>query len=191
MRRSLVSFTDNFSVLAGPHDAIVSAPAPKEHVLQVVEVLSRIADVLVLDLGFGHDDLYFECLTRASQIVLVGEQSIASIRALKMVRAMLDREACGEFVVVNRYDARRAGFTIEQLRKPLEVARLYTVSSDCPALSAAADNGRPLRLQEPVSRPLSDIDDLSHILVPGADRRGSREDGRGFLGRLRRTLIGT
>jgi len=108
-----------------------------------------------------------------------------------MVRETLHRGSVDEFLVINRFDVRRSGFTIVQLMKPLGVERLSTVAADQPAISAAADNGRPLRLHEPGSRALSDIDDLAQLLVPGSVANSTRSNGKGFFGRLRRNLIAT
>ena len=76
---------------------------------RVVDTLKLIADVVVLDVPCTYDDIYFETLAAANQAILIGEQKLPSIRALKMVREAIGRPGGTEHLVLNGSTRRTRG----------------------------------------------------------------------------------
>lgn len=195
VQQALVRVADNFEVLAGPHDLIAPVAVSAQDVVKLIELTKAVADVIVLDVPCTYDDLYFETLLSADQVVLVGEQKVPSVRALKLVRDTLGPDHTGmQQVVINRYDPRVEGFTAGDLEKLLGVPRLWTVANDYAAVMTAVNHGRALRLEAPTSRALADIDALARTLLglgeepqPGA----GPSSGKGLFGRLARVFGNT
>lgn len=129
-----------------------------DDVFHVVEQARRLAEVILLDVPCNYGDMQFEVLARADHVVLVGEQTIPSVRALKL---MIDsiragRDETGLTVVINRYDPELQGFTAQDLARLLRVPRLETVELDS-AVKMACNQGRPLRQISPRSSALRDV----------------------------------
>jgi pilus assembly protein CpaE len=180
---------ENLDVLAGPHEAIAQAAIPFADVRPILDTARKMADLVVLDVHCAYDDLFFETLDYARQVVLVGEQKLSSVRAMNLVRQAIARTNPQKelAMVINRYDAKLVGFTTEFLLKPLGAEKLRTIPEDGPAILAASNRGCPLRLQKPNALALADIDALAESLV-GSSPPGGEKDIRpyGFLRRLGR-----
>lgn len=186
VRTALIPITDRFRVLVGPEE-LRPVTATPEAVLQVVETVRSMADIVVLDVPCTLDDFYFEALAAAGHVVLVGEQKIPSIRAMKLVL-----EACGddvepqcEHLVINRYNPKLAGFGVDAICKVLQVPQVMTIADDGPAVLAAVNRGCVLRLQEPRSHAVRDIDALASALVRNGEEAPAAGAGLGLMNRLR------
>jgi pilus assembly protein CpaE len=195
LRQVLTPVSEKLHVLAGPQQAIDTTSVNSADVLRMLFYARPLADVVVVDVPCTYDDIYFDVLAYADHVVLLWEQKLSSVRAVQMVRAVLQRRGVGagrQQLVVNRYDARLPGFSSAELEKLLQVSGLRTISNDSAALAAAANNGRPLRLEAPRSRALADITALAEHLLQ------SKEGGfgktplvppkQGLFGRLVRTF---
>ena len=174
VRQALTSIGPGLDVLVGPYLDISPAHFSPRHVYQLVELCRRLATTVVLDVPCAFDDLQFETLALADQVVLVGVQSISSIRTLKMVRDTLEREEGirGQRLVINRYEPGLTSFTSQRLAELLQAPAVRTVANDYPSMIAAVNHGKPLRLAAPHSRVLADIRALADSLQepPGAAR---------------------
>jgi pilus assembly protein CpaE len=185
VQQALINVAQNFDILAGPHMAIAPLSVSAAEVIHLVDLAKALADVVVLDVPCTYNDLYFEILVSADHVVLVGEQKVPSIRALKLVRDTLGSEhATMQRVVINRYDGRVEGFTTDDLEKLLG-ARGQTVANDYVSVNAAVNHGRPLRLEAPQSAVLNGIDALVDSVLGVADHKGCAPGASGgFFGRL-------
>jgi pilus assembly protein CpaE len=92
IRRVLYRIAENYELLAGPDRLVATEGQSSTDVMRLIELMKPLCDVLLLDLPCTYDDFYFDLLAGASQIVLVGEQKVPSVRALKLVREMVGRE---------------------------------------------------------------------------------------------------
>ena len=131
----------------------------------------------MLDVPCTYNDLYFEVLANAGQVVLVCEQKVPSIRALKLVREALGRADAddSEFLVINRYDPKVQGFTVADLAKLLQVS---SMASDRQRLGRRRRLRQSRRPAPPGGAP-----------VPRLDRHrlpGSHPAGRGTTNPRRR-----
>jgi Flp pilus assembly CpaE family ATPase len=118
--------------------------------------------------------------------VLIGEQKLPSIRALRMVHERLGRAIGTEYLVINRFDPKNSGFAVDRLRTPLGVSKLYTVARDEVAMNAAIDGGFLLRRVAPRSPALADIATLAKAVL-NLDSPVSTKP-LGLFGRLGRAL---
>jgi pilus assembly protein CpaE len=167
VQRALTRIGDRLDVLVGEYRAITPVSTTAAAVIRLVEYIRTLSDVAVFDVPCTYDDMYFETLATADQVVLVGEQKIPSIRTLKLVCEALARidGARKLLVVINRYDARLPGFGADRLKTLLEVPDLLTVCNDYGPVMASINHGRPLRLEAPQSRALADINKVVAVLL--------------------------
>jgi pilus assembly protein CpaE len=169
IRQALTSVVPGLDVLVGPYLDIAPMPFTPRHVYQLVALCRRLAATVVLDVPCAFDDLQFETLALADQVVLVGVQTVSSMRTLKMVRDTLEREEGirSQTLVINRYEPSLQGFTADELAKFLQTPQVLTVANDYASVMAAVHHGKPLRLAVPHSRALADIHTLAEALLDG------------------------
>jgi len=185
-QRVLIKVTEDLDILAGPHQLAVPVTTSAHDMTCLVNLLKQLASVVVLDVPCTYDDVYWEALAGTSQVVLIGEQKIPSIRALKMAHEALNRPSGTEHLVINRFDPKKKGFSVDHLLKPLGVSSLLTVARDDHAMDAALDSACPLRLAAPQSPALADILALAETLLDLAS--SPRAKPVGLFGRLGRAL---
>jgi pilus assembly protein CpaE len=165
VQQILINVAENFQILAGPNEFVAPSAIKREDVTHVISVLKQITSVVVLDVPCTYDDVYFDTLSSAGQVVLVGEQKLPSIRALRMVHDRLGRPSGTEFVAINRFDSKNSGFAVDRLLAPLGVSRLYTIARDDMAMASALEAGCVLRRAVPRSPALTDIVALAKSLI--------------------------
>jgi len=167
LQRSLTRVGERLDVLVGEYRAITPISTTPAAVIRLVDYARSLSNVAVFDVPCTYDDLYFETLAVADQVVLVGEQKIPSIRTLKLVCEALNRiEGVRKLhIVINRYDPRMPGFGADRLKALLEVTELLTVCNDYASVMASINHGRPLRQEAPKSPALADMDNLVHALL--------------------------
>jgi pilus assembly protein CpaE len=174
VRQSLTQVMEDFDILSGPCEAISSTAIRPEDILKLIKCAEPLATAIVLDIPCTYDDAYFHSLAAVDQRILIAEQSVSSVRGVRMVCDALGRER--PTVIVNRYNPTLSGFSVDKLRDILQLPHIYTVADD-PAMAAAADNGRPLRVQAPRSKALANILGIMDELLPpsGPSAPGNRK----------------
>jgi Flp pilus assembly CpaE family ATPase len=166
VQRSLVRVAENFDILASNQHVGPSGAFPLSGVLRVLDYVKPLAQCVILDVPCTYDEFQFEVLGSAGHIVLVGEQSIASIRTLKLILDTLRPGPSHNFhVVINRYDAQMDGLTVGNLQKALGLTDIRTIPDDRARVLAAANEGKFLRQNDPRSPVLAGIDDLVNALL--------------------------
>jgi pilus assembly protein CpaE len=185
VEHALTPFGEHLHVLAGPRERLQPLAPPPPAVLRLVEYGRRLAGVVVLDMPYTFDELYFQALAAADQVVLVGEQAVPSLHDLELVSETLrlDYGIRVTYPVINRYDPRKPNLHVSRLAEVLHEPHLLTIANDNAAASAALDNGRPLQLQAPNSPALRDIDALARLLL-GVAKPGVARGLSGLLHRL-------
>lgn len=186
VRQAMTTAAPGLNVLVGPYEEINPGALSPRHVYQLVELCRGLAPTVVLDVPCGFDDLQFETLALADQVVLVGVQTVASIRTLKLIRDTLRRESGvqDQKLVVNRYESNLPGFTADRLAELLRVPQVLTVANDYPSVMAALNYGKPLALATPHSPVLADIHRLA-VALSGAPAASAPESAD----RLTRALL--
>ncbi len=138
---------------------------------------------MVVDVPCTYDDLHFKPLADADHVLLVGEQTVASARAMGLVHDTLQREGPRGEVhpVINKYDPRVKGFSAAELQALLHFPRLLTVARDSQAVTNSLNGGRPLRREAPHSPALADIHALARTF-------GGPKPARASSGMFRRLV---
>lgn len=184
VRNSLTPVSENFQVLAGPYKGISTVPANAQALMRVVDYLRRLAQVVILDMH-TFDEAYFQMMAAADRIVLIGEQKVPSVHALKTVRDELQKidGAAPQLLVINRYNA-ASDLTLNHVQELLGVSRMFSVTNDWSSVGSAIDKGRLLSQENPKSRALADIDTIADTLLGTHTEQRPKTGFSGFLKRL-------
>ncbi|CAN5417799.1 hypothetical protein BH10PLA2_BH10PLA2_33630 [soil metagenome] len=172
VKHSLIRVADNFEILAGNQGIVQQNALSLKGVLRILDFIRPLAEFVVLDVPCTYTEFQFEILGIANQVVLVGEQSIASIRTLKLVLDALPHgtNPTKIHVVINRYDPGMEGLDAARLAKTLDLPCIQTIPDDRPTVLAAANEGKVLRQTAPNSAVLAGIERLVNSLLGVKDR---------------------
>jgi pilus assembly protein CpaE len=191
IRDVLFKISENFELLAGPDHLVATLPHSSADIMRLLDLMKPLCDVILLDIPCTYDDFYFELLAGSSQIVLVGEQKVPSIRALKLVREMVGRDQSPELehLVINRFDKNAMSLSVPLLIRILGVKRLHTIVHDESSFSSASVRGCTLRLSSPRSQALAEIDALATRLLDGDASIDGRSRGMSGVSRLIHAIV--
>lgn len=189
VEKTLVSFTEKLRILAGPDGLTAPRAAEPADLVKIVECLRKLADLTVVDLPGTFDQLEWEVLRSCDKVIVVGAQSMRSLKSLRLVCESLPEERLVHslWIVLNRYNPALKGFTCDEVRDMLGVARILAVADDSPAVQLSVNKGRPLRQVAAGSQIVREIAALADDLL-GLDRREPRANGRGLFGRMLHAL---
>src|SRR5262249_8704202 len=179
VRQAMANVAPGLDVLVGPYQDVRPGVTSPRQVYQLVQVCRRLASQAVLAVPCSFDDLQFETLSLADQVVLVGVQTVASVRTLKLVRDALEREEGIQSMrlVINRYEPSLPGFGATRLAELIGVPQVLTVANDYPSVMASVNHGKPLGLAAPHSPVLADVRSLARTLT-GTTAPGSAQGDR-------------
>ena len=128
-------------------DALPTQPVSVDHVRRLLDVALRCNDHLVVDLPRRIDPVAAQVLERAQNIVLVVQQSLATLRdATRLITCMRNDLGVSKdrlLVVVNRYD-KKSEITVEDIRTTLACGEVFTVPNDFRTVSDCINTGTPL-----------------------------------------------
>jgi pilus assembly protein CpaE len=189
VEKTLVRFTERLKILAGPDELGAPRSADPGDLVKIVECLRKLADLTILDLPGTYDESELEVLRSCEKVVVVGTQDVRSIKSLRLVCESLPEERLVHslWIVLNRYNPGLKGFTCDEVKDMLGVARVLTITDDAAAVQLSVNKGRPLRQVAPATPILRDLGALVDDLM-GLDRRESRMNGRGLFGRVLHAL---
>jgi pilus assembly protein CpaE len=144
----LVQHASGLKVLGNAsEDALPTQPVSVEHVRQLLEVATRCNDHVVVDLPRRIDAVAAMALERAQHIMLVVQQSLATVRdATRLISCMRNDLGVSKerlLVVVNRYD-KNGGITVDDIRTTLACGDVFTVPNDFRTVSECINTGTPL-----------------------------------------------
>ncbi|MBN2580365.1 MAG: hypothetical protein JXB10_15375 [Pirellulales bacterium] len=185
VQQALTNVAENVFILPGPYESIQPCESSVEDVLKLIDLTRHLASIVILDVPCLYDDLHFRVLSLADQVVLVVEQQVASVRGASMICNMLQERR--PIIIINRYNPKIEGFSAGKLRDLLQPRNLWTVAEE-ESVVAATNNGRPLRLENPRSRALADIDQIIEQLFPEYANKNVKKNPFGIFGRLTRAL---
>jgi pilus assembly protein CpaE len=121
-----------------------------QHLTQLINLAARTSDHVVVDLPRRIDPVSASVIERAAHLVLVLQQSVASLRDATRLLTCLRRDLglAKEriVVVVNRYE-KSSAITLEDIRTALVCGDLALVPNDFGTVSACIDTGTPLLVQ--------------------------------------------
>ena len=184
IEKSLVPVADGLRVLAGSQKFCPMPSIESGYLARIVGYLRKLAEVTVLDIPDAFHDAG-AVLDAADQVLLIGNQSIPSIRAMKLFceRHSDERLNHSLWIVINRYNPQLKGFTAAEIQKLLGVPRLATIANDYRAVNLAINQGKPLRRVAPETPILHDLDVLIHSLL-GLERRDAAQGMHRLFGRV-------
>ncbi|MBI2825020.1 MAG: AAA family ATPase [Planctomycetia bacterium] len=185
-QRALNSVCHKFEVLASCGGIVQYKSALVPAALRIVECTRRLSEVLVLDVPCTFSDLQFELLGVADEVVLVCEQSISSLRTLKLMIDALQPARPLESIhpVLNRYDAGIAGLGEHKLRKALGLQKVLAIPDDRASAMAAINQGRPIQLAARRSPMVEAIDGLAASVLHVESEPRPPESRSGLLKQL-------
>jgi pilus assembly protein CpaE len=203
VQQALTNIEHNFDILSGPHRQIMPLEVSPLDVNRLLDYLRRLCGIVVLDVPCTNDEVYVQTLAAADQVVLVAEQTLPSLRSLRLVLDMLGRTNLSEtpldgrpiHLVVNRYNYKTQEYSLDKLESLLQVKKLLTVGNDFSSVNAALNNGKPLKAQSPRCRIVSDLDQVVALLLSHGEKKDAKAAepapagwGRRVLGRLARAI---
>ncbi len=176
IRRALTTVEDSFRVLVGSYKAITPMQLNAEDVVKVIGYVKQLADVLIVDGRYVYDDLDFYIAAHSQQLILVANQSVASLHQLKATMELLAQHGglAQHYVVINKFEAASQGFPLSKIKKIFNLPRMFTVAYDHNAIQSAENAGQTLRMAAPHSPALADIEALCRNIGNG---RQMFEDG--------------
>jgi pilus assembly protein CpaE len=128
-------------------DALPTQAVSPQHVSQMLSLALRGADHVVVDLPRRVDAMAAVVIERAQHVVLIVQQSVATVRDATRLMNCLRRELGVSkdriVVVVNRYD-KEAAITAEDMRSTLACGDLFLVPNDFRNVSECINTGMPL-----------------------------------------------
>jgi pilus assembly protein CpaE len=183
-RKAVTPVAPRLDLVAAPPELTRTIPHPVQGMLQVINLARQVAPMVVLDLPCTFDDLQFELLWTADQIILVGEQSLPAIRTLRMIldAAQQANAVKRVHVVLNKYDPSIANLTAAQVRETLNQPEILTIPNDYSDIMQAVNEGCLLRNYAPLSPVLTGIRKLAQAVV--GPPRPQPEHRHTFLSRL-------
>jgi pilus assembly protein CpaE len=165
-------------------DTLPMRAVTPQHLNQLLHVAGQGADYVIVDLPRRIDAATAVVLERAQQVVLVVQQSIATLRDATRLMNCLRRELGVSkdriLVVVNRYN-KEAGITTEDIRTTLSCGDLSLVPNDYKNVSECVNTGVPLLARAPNAA-------ITRAVVELQCRLGGAQPDRPGL--LARTLSG-
>lgn len=190
VRNALTQLEEGFLVLTGSYRAITPITFVGSDVMRIINYLRQIAEVVVFDLPYTFSADYFEVLAAAQEIVLVGQQNVSSIHALKLMRDKLagNGSVATQHVVLSRYDPGLADFSAKRIGKLLDVPEVLTIEEDNNAIQTAENEGKTLFKRYPQCRSLTNIDTLARKLQHLPESPPKKWSLRSVFGRLSRAL---
>jgi Flp pilus assembly CpaE family ATPase len=190
VEKALTRFSDSLFVLADPERPVSQTPDLPMKLASVIDSLRTLADFVVLDAPCTFDDSYFDILNVSNKVILVAEQRIPAIRNAQVVLEALgcNRNPANHHLVLNRYDAGLTGFTSSDIAKLLHLPRVMTLTNDPMRVTAALNQGQPLRLAVPKTPLLSDIQNFMRTVLDPALIPSTKADNRKLFGRLRHAI---
>ena len=151
--QALTLLPSKVAVLARPQRVDQAAHIEPERVAQVLRVLSRKHDAVVVDTPCRFDRIGLSALEMAHSVLLVLQLSVPSIRnAQHLYQGLVQYGMPPEKIhpVVNRF-ARNIPISPQDVEKHLETGLFAVIPNDYQTVQAALDFGRPLISDSPDS----------------------------------------
>jgi len=173
----------NLSLLAAPREAHEAEDITVQNVSEVLHIMGRRYECLVLDLPHTFDPVTVAALDLADDILLVMTMDIPGIRSTKRALKVFERLGYprGKIrVVVNRW-SKSIDVELQKVETHLDEQLIGFVPNDYPKVIESINLGQPLVQSEPSSKLTIEIKRIA-ALVQGTTRPSSPQPRRGLLG---------
>ena len=184
LRASMSEVAPGLWVLAAPEDPASAADVQPRHARQILELARDMFDYVIVDTGRSLSAVTLQALDIADRVYAVLQLTLPFIRDGKRLRDVfrsLDYPANKIHWIVNRHQKNRQ-FTVDDLRKTLQIAEVITLPNHYEAATAAVNQGVPVQEIAPTSSIARSLRDLAETIAPPAAiaQRGGWLSG--FLG---------
>lgn len=173
----------NLSLLAAPREAHEADDITVQDVCEVLHLMGRRYECIVMDLPHTFDPLTIAALDLADDILLVMTMDIPGIRSTKRALKVFERLGYprGKIrVVVNRW-SKSIDVELQKVEAHLDEQLVGFVPNDYPRVIESINLGQPLVQSEPSSKLTIEIKRIAS-LVQGNSQANSPQPRRGLLG---------
>jgi pilus assembly protein CpaE len=170
LRSSMAEVAPGLWVLAAPDDPAHAADVTPRHVRQIVELAREMFDFVIIDAGRSLSAVTLQALDLADQVYAVLQLTLPFIRDGKRLRNVfrsLDYPAKKIHWIVNRHQ-KDSQFTVDDLKKTLEIEQVITLPNHYEAAAAAVNQGVPVERIAPNSTIARSLRDLAESIAPAA-----------------------
>jgi len=179
----LTPHSKNLSLLAAPLEAHEADDITVRDVSEVLHLMGRRYESIVLDLPHTFDPLTIAALDLADDVLLVMTMDIPGIRSTKRALKVFERLGYprGKIrVVVNRW-SKSIDVELQKVEAHLDEQLVGFVPNDYPRVIESINLGQPLVQSEPSSKLTIEIKRIAY-LVQGNTNTNSPQPRRGLLG---------
>jgi len=173
----------NLSLLAAPLEAHEAEDITVQDVSELLHVMGRRHEYLVLDLPHTFDPITVAALDLADDILLVMTMDIPGIRSTKRALKIFERLGYprGKIrVVVNRW-SKNIDIKLQKVEAHLAEQLIGFVPNDYPKVIESINLGQPLVQIEPSSKLTIELKRIASLLQ-GSEHKSSPQPRKGLLG---------
>jgi pilus assembly protein CpaE len=162
LQASMLNVTPNFSVLAAPEDPAHANDVKPEHVDQLIKLVRRHYDFVILDLGRSLDAVSIHALDHADTIFPVLQTTLPYIRDGKRLLGVfrsLDYRKDKVQLIVNRHE-KNGDIKLRDVEAAFGATDIRTIPNHYDAAAASVNQGVPvlkLAKSSPISKALQDF----------------------------------
>jgi pilus assembly protein CpaE len=170
LRASMAEVAPGLWVLAAPDDPAHAADVTPQHVRQIVDLAREMFDFVIIDAGRSLSSVTLQALDLADRVYAVLQLTLPFIRDGKRLRNVfrsLDYPAKKIHWIVNRYQKDNQ-FTVEDLKRTLEIDQVITLPNHYEAAAAAVNQGVPVERIAPNSTIARSLRELADNIAPAA-----------------------
>lgn len=161
LQASMLNVTPNFSILAAPEDPAHASDVKPEHVDQLMKLVRRYYDFVILDLGRSLDAVSIHALDHADTIYPVLQTTLPYIRDGKRLLGVfrsLDYRKDKVQIIVNRHE-KNGDIKLRDVETAFGVTDIRTIPNHYDAAAASVNQGVPvlkLAKSSPISKALQE-----------------------------------
>ncbi|MDX2034504.1 MAG: AAA family ATPase [Blastocatellia bacterium] len=171
----LTPYSRTLSLLPAPRDVDAAIGVQAGQIRDVIEMLRKRFEYVVIDLGHLFDEVTLAALDSADDILLILTMDVMSIRSAQRALTVLDRLECPREkvrVVVNRWNKKVLNLDARQIEHFLGMRVTGFVPDDFSLVVRSINMGRPLVEEHPLSAVGAQILQLAGLLAEAANNGG-------------------
>jgi pilus assembly protein CpaE len=171
LRASMAEVAPGLWVLAAPDDPAHAADVLPQHVRQIVELAREMFDFVIIDAGRSLSSVTLQALDLSDRVYAVLQLTLPFIRDGKRLRNVfrsLDYPANKIQWIVNRHQ-KDSQFTVEDLKKTLDIKNVITLPNHYEAVAAAVNQGVPVEQVAPSSSIAKGLRELAFSIAPAPE----------------------
>lgn len=169
LERCLVEYDDSLRVLAAPGDPRIAARLDVDAVDRLLDMASRLAPVVVVDMPRQWSEWVAHVLYSADEVVLVAVPDLASLRdcktMLEILGARRSPSALAKLVLNRVESSKRPQLTDKVFADTLGLAPCLSIPLDPQGFGTAANEGRMVPESAPTGRAAQSLRQLAGLLA--------------------------